>query len=58
MTFEACSKTVDIILEIYIFYGKGKETHELGTSFFLCVSVVKRIELVSDRMPYTILRIL
>jgi hypothetical protein len=41
------------------FYGKGNENHELGTGFYVhkrILSAVKRIELVSDRMPCIILR--
>jgi hypothetical protein len=37
----------------------GNDKHELGTDFFLhkrIVSAVKRVEFVSDRMPYIILR--
>jgi hypothetical protein len=33
------------------FYRKGNENHKLGT-----VSAVKRVEFVSDRMPYIILK--
>jgi hypothetical protein len=41
-------------------YGKGNENHELGASFLvhkrISSSAVKRVEFVSDRMPYIILR--
>jgi hypothetical protein len=40
------------------FYGNGNENYELGTGILVhrIISAVKRVEFISDRMSYVILR--
>jgi hypothetical protein len=41
------------------FYGQGNGDHQIGTGFFVqkrIISAVRRVEFISDRMSYIILR--
>jgi len=46
--------------ELYFLYEKGNENHQLGAGFFFVhygtISAIERVEFVSDRMSYTVLR--
>ena len=44
--------------DYYIFYAKENQNHQLGTGFFVyhrMVSAVKREEIISDIMSYTLI---
>jgi hypothetical protein len=45
---------------VYIFQWEGNQKHELGTGFSVhkrIISAVNRVEFVSDRMSYILLRV-
>ena len=45
---------------LFFFYGKGNKNDQLGTGFFVhhrTVSPLKRLEFVSDKMSYIVLRV-
>jgi exonuclease III len=45
--------------EYNFFYGKGKENYQMGIGLFVqhrIVPAVKRVEYVSDRVPYIVLK--
>ena len=47
------------VCDFIFFYGKGKENYQLKSAFFVhhrIESAVKRVEFVSDRMSYIVLR--
>ena len=47
------------ICDYMLYYGKGNDNHQLGTGFFvhnIIKSAVKKVEFISDRLSYLILR--
>jgi hypothetical protein len=54
------TKSIVRAKDYYFHYGKGNENHQLGLGFFLVhqgiTSAVTRVEFVSDRVSYIVLR--
>jgi hypothetical protein len=42
--------------EYIVFYGKGNENHVQGFVYKRIISAVKKVEFVTDRMPYIIIK--
>ena len=49
------------MMGLYFFYEKGNENHQLVNGFFSVhyrtMSAIKRVEFISDRISYIVLRV-